>query len=253
MNSRLNQLHTIRSFELDLVIEILNSIGCKCGFTRILEIGAGTGWQAKKLSETGYLVDAIDLQTSNYKSQRIFDVLDYDGASIDFPDGSFDIIFSSNVLEHIPHVRQFQHEIKRVLKPNGVCIHLMPSATWRLWTNISYYFRIMKKLSTHRSPKSLFRESTRSDYKTLQKRSPLSKIFPSSHGEIGNCISEIYLFSRLYWKSFFKSCGWSNLNSHSNLLFYSGNSIFGSSMPLRIRYFLHFILGGSCNIYILKK
>jgi SAM-dependent methyltransferase len=238
---------------LESFIEILNSIGYKICSTRILEVGAGTGWQAKKLSEIGYDVHAIDLHTSNYNEQRIFDVMDYDGESIDFPDDYFDVIFSSNVLEHIPHIRRFQCEIKRVLKPSGVCIHLMPSATWRLWTNISYYFRVIKKLCTHSSPKSLFRESARCDYKSLRKRSLLSKVFPSSHGEIGNCISEIYFFSRFYWKAFFKSCGWSNLNTHSNMLFYSGNSIFGSSMSLRFRYLLHFILGGSCNIYILNK
>jgi uncharacterized UPF0146 family protein len=38
----------------------------------MLEIGAGTGWQAKALQERGFDIKTVDLATSNYKNDRIF-------------------------------------------------------------------------------------------------------------------------------------------------------------------------------------
>lgn len=60
-----------------------------------------------KLRESGFDVHAADLGHSNYKKDRIFPVPDYDGHHIPFADSTFDIVFSSNVMEHIPHVSDF--------------------------------------------------------------------------------------------------------------------------------------------------
>lgn len=44
-----------------------------------------------------------------------------DGMNLQFPDNSFDLVVSSNVLEHVPDPRRFISEAARVLKPNGLC------------------------------------------------------------------------------------------------------------------------------------
>src|SRR5262249_49941136 len=126
-------LANIRLYELERVSSHLRK-GLK-----VLEIGAGAGWQAKKLSELGVRVTAIDVPSSFYKPDQIWPVIQYDGVHIPFPNAYFDVIFSSNVLEHISHIESFQAELQRVLKPDGVAIHILPSASWRIASNIAHY------------------------------------------------------------------------------------------------------------------
>ncbi|HEU6449228.1 MAG TPA: class I SAM-dependent methyltransferase [Verrucomicrobiae bacterium] len=43
-----------------------------------------------------------------------------------FNDASYDFIYASHVLEHIPDDRKAIHEIRRVLKPNGIAVLPVP-------------------------------------------------------------------------------------------------------------------------------
>ena len=104
-------LANIRLYELDRVASYLRK-GAK-----VLEIGAGAGWQAKKLSERGLRVTAIDVASSYYKPDQVWPVIEYDGAHIPFPDNYFDIVFSSNVLEHIPDALIFDVELLSIKPP----------------------------------------------------------------------------------------------------------------------------------------
>lgn len=118
-------LKQIREYELGQVVSLMPQ------GSSVLEIGAGAGWQTKMLADKVFKVKAIDLEHSNYAEQRVWPVQNYDGVHIPFADNSFDFVFSSNVLEHIPHIEDFQIEIQRVLKSGGVAIHVLPTATWR--------------------------------------------------------------------------------------------------------------------------
>lgn len=55
------------------------------------------------------------------KGQIRLDLLD-----LDLPDGSFDAILCSHVLEHIPDDRRAMSELRRVLTPDGWCIVMVP-------------------------------------------------------------------------------------------------------------------------------
>src|SRR5438552_10461853 len=109
----------------------------------LLEIGAGTGWQSKALSKAGYRVEAVDLPATsdiiNHARSREWPIRDYDGAQLPFPDQSFDAVYSSNVLEHVVELNTLTAEMKRVLRPAGVALHLMPNRTWRLLSLATYY------------------------------------------------------------------------------------------------------------------
>ena len=133
-------LHIIRRHEIAFLKRHLPT------GVRILEIGGGTGFQAKLLAEHGYDVESIDIPQSNYAEERVFPVLDYDGATIPFPDDSFDVVFSSNVLEHIRDRVRLYAEIDRVLKPGGYGLHAMPTGVWRFWTITTYYLWAAQRL-----------------------------------------------------------------------------------------------------------
>lgn len=219
---------------------------------KILEIGSGAGWQAKQLASYGHEVEGIDVVGNyinyDYRDVRVWDVKIYDGKHIPFPEGTFDVVFSSNVLEHIPHVESFQREVNRVLKDEGLCIHVMPSASWRFWSSLTYYWVRIKGL--FRSGKGKSAPGTDTE---VAKVSLLRKLLPLRHGERGNVISELYLFSAYAWKSLFKKTGWKVVRIDKNRLFYTGEMALGRRLSLRARKKLSGILGSSCNIFYLEK
>lgn len=212
----LAHLEAIRNYELEVIVNMLPKGG------RLLEIGAGTGWQAKALEARGFEVSAIDVTVSNYKQDRVWPVIDYDGKIIPFSDHSFDIVFSSNTLEHIPHVKEFQSEIKRVLKPEGVALHVVPSATWRFWTNFTEILRY--------------------------------GVWPKAHGEHSpNVIAEVANFRKGWWSKLFRAAGWKIVRKTSNRIFYTGCSVMDARFSIGFRKGLSYLLGGSCNVFILRK
>jgi SAM-dependent methyltransferase len=52
------------------------------------------------------------------------------GAALNYADNSFDIVLSSQVLEHVEDVNQYMSEIKRVLRPGGIVL-LSTHGTWQ--------------------------------------------------------------------------------------------------------------------------
>lgn len=255
---------------------------------RVLEIGAGAGWQSRMFSELGFDVSAIDLESSQYRQQAVFDVKTYDGHRIPFGDASFDVVFSSNVLEHIPHVEEFQAEILRVLAPGGRAVHILPSASWRLWTTLTYYLtlpvRLLRRLARRSEPRSdpqfweevaeetgidqmdliEFAEFVADDPQAAEPRpefveqlrirlKELQRVTPPPHGEFGNFATEIYYFSRFRWKALFEREGFRVVASFRNGLFYTGYSLLGARLAIRVRSRLSRLLGSACRVYVLER
>src|SRR5262245_53622059 len=105
--------------ELLRLVELQSAIRDVPAAARVLELGAGTGWQARELSRRGYAVEAVDIPDGHYTRARIWPVRDYDGRRLPFEDGSFDLVFSSNVLEHVEGLPEHLAEQRRVLKEGG--------------------------------------------------------------------------------------------------------------------------------------
>src|SRR5713226_2516146 len=81
-------------------VELTGLYRCFRPGARILELGGANGLQAALLAGRGFQVDSIDV-AGRPRGQEHFPVRDYDGRHIPFDDGTFDHVFSSNVLEHI--------------------------------------------------------------------------------------------------------------------------------------------------------
>lgn len=111
------------------------------GKLRILEVGAGLGLLSIYLHKLGH--DVVALEPSglafgffNTTKQEVWKV-----AGSDIPilnenlaekltpakDGTFDFIFSVNVMEHIKEIKAATAAIIMVLKPNGVCVNSCPN------------------------------------------------------------------------------------------------------------------------------
>ncbi|MCP4217584.1 MAG: class I SAM-dependent methyltransferase [bacterium] len=262
----LEHLRKIREYEMEKILPDINA--CLPKGSRILEIGAGAGWQTWKLNQCGFVAEAIDVENSDYAGDCVCPVKNYDGEIIPFPDNYFDAVFSSNVFEHIPHLVRFQEEIKRVLKEDGTAFHILPSGSWRYWSNITHYIFVMqtvfKKLLSIARPPSPPEESqspgdglpqgdTRRTGKVGKMEYLKRSLFPERHGEEGNWLSEIYFFSRFRWNRLFKSTGWKKVKYFNNRLFYTGHSVLDSFLSIGARNKLSYLLGSSCHVYVLHR
>jgi hypothetical protein len=169
------------------------------------------------------------------------------------------------MLEHIPHVYAFQQELQRVLKDEGITIHILPTGAWRVWSCITHYpawiTRIISGLRRSKSSPAFGPSNSAVDcnvHPQNRKKHDWMQLvrnscFPPRHGEFGNCISEIYYFSKFRWSRLFRRAGWTVKAYRRNRLFYTGYTLFGSKLKLSIRHRLSYGLGSSCHIFVLEK
>jgi ubiquinone/menaquinone biosynthesis C-methylase UbiE len=94
---------------------------------KVLEIGCGLGTDGAQFVRAGAEYTGIDLTEAAIGLARERFVLsglpgDFrvsDAENLDFPDASFDLVYSHGVLHHTPDIEAAVGEIHRVLKPGG--------------------------------------------------------------------------------------------------------------------------------------
>ena len=88
-----------------------------------LVVGCGSGTEAATLARVlKATVIGIDNNAVFDPSAGSWADLRYgDATALEFPDGSFDLVYSYHVLEHIPQWQKALSEMRRVLKPGGWC------------------------------------------------------------------------------------------------------------------------------------
>lgn len=249
----INYLCSLREFELNQALSSFPS-PCEDGAKySVLEIGAGTGHQAKTLTQLGYNVTAIDIPDSAYRDQRVYPIFEFDGETLPVATGSIRVVFSSNVLEHIRDIDAFLDEMHRVVVPGGIAIHILPTPAWRFWTILGHYGRLTKKLASLLSGK----DSNRATKRTSQPVNTLTCLtgifFPPRHGERGMTLTEIFYYSHWWWKRKFESHRWQVSTSYPSGIFYTGAEIFAEHLPHSQRKKLSRCLGSACRVYVLHR
>lgn len=253
--SHLQSLVAIRQYELRRALSYFKSPDCDGRKLKVLEIGAGTGQQAQELQNAGYDVTAIDLESSCYRSVRVFDVIDYDGATIPASDGTFDVVFSSNVLEHVAAIDDFLEETKRVMAKEGIAIHILPSGTCKLWSIAAHYLWLSKRICAlfRKRKLSASESSCKGPRRPITAKEWLGTIAPLRHGERGNTVTEIFYFSRRWWKRKFREHGFKIVRADPNGLFYTMANSMTETITLNARSKLSKVLGSSCTIFLLTR
>jgi len=121
---------------------------------RVLEIGCGMGLHSELIARAGARLTSIDLSDTSVMatSRRLAlkgiesDVRLMDAEQLDFPDESFDFIWSWGVIHHSAHTGRVVRQIHRVLKTGGECrimvynlagmpayLTMMCEYSWKFW------------------------------------------------------------------------------------------------------------------------
>lgn len=124
----------IQRFETYLarLVPFASLAGCS-----VLDMGAGTGGLLLACQQHGAsrLVGIeVDRELHKLAQLRLADTgIDYlltDGDTVPLPDASFDVIFSTHVIEHVVSPSRYLSEVVRLLKPDGVVLLSCPNRIW---------------------------------------------------------------------------------------------------------------------------
>jgi SAM-dependent methyltransferase len=92
---------------------------------RVLDFGCGAGNMVEEYCAAGYEAFGCDLRLGS-ESERLR-LIDAETHLLPFADNNFDFVFSDQVLEHVQdHALAFA-EIKRVMKPGAISLHIFPA------------------------------------------------------------------------------------------------------------------------------
>jgi SAM-dependent methyltransferase len=119
-----------------VVDEVIRSLGLPPG-ARILDAGCGSGRNMVELAPYGN-VTGVDVSPASVDVAKARDVGEAMVASLSeplpFPDASFDLAVSLDVLEHIDDDRSVLRELRRVIRPGGRLLVTVPAYPW-LWSS----------------------------------------------------------------------------------------------------------------------
>lgn len=130
-------------------------------FQYALELGAGDGSQSVTIAKYCDRLICTEKDEKSQILQRQMTNVEYalcDAQDLSrFNDSTFDLVFSSNMLEHIQDVGRCLRECKRVLNADGLMLHLMPSRWWKIFnTGLGILKRIRPNI--HGASTSIWQE-----------------------------------------------------------------------------------------------
>jgi SAM-dependent methyltransferase len=111
--------------------------------SRVLDLGAGAGIvRQMDVRDTTATVCGVDLDRRVGANPFLHAACVGDAARLPYRDGSFDVVFANNVLEHLPAPLAVFREVRRVLTPGGCFLFKTP--------NRYHYVPAIAALTPHR-------------------------------------------------------------------------------------------------------
>jgi 2-polyprenyl-3-methyl-5-hydroxy-6-metoxy-1,4-benzoquinol methylase len=109
-------------------IEVLTALGAAPG-QRLLDFGCSWGYGSWLFAQNGFVVDSFELPgpRATYAREHLnVNVLPSMGAAVQ---GTYDIFFSSHVLEHLPNVSEAVRNAMNLLRTGGLFVAFVPNGS----------------------------------------------------------------------------------------------------------------------------
>jgi 2-polyprenyl-6-hydroxyphenyl methylase/3-demethylubiquinone-9 3-methyltransferase len=122
------------SYDVSRRISLIGSLlPAERGQMTCLEVGCGTGIVSRFLGEMVGELTVVDI--SGVLARQVGESLNcrwgqQDACALSVPDGSYDLVVSSEVIEHTPDPQRALREMCRVLRPGGCLVVTTPNKLW---------------------------------------------------------------------------------------------------------------------------
>ena len=202
-------LHRFRSRQFDRIFG-----ACPAhAFPRGLEIGAGDGYQSRLLATRVSALTCTELNERRLQPTPVegitYRICDAERIDDYFPPQTFDLVFSSNLLEHLPDVHSCLLRVKSCLRDDGISIHCMPNVVWKSCNILLAYpnkmVELIERVTAVGHQTQVAHEVHHSNLKT---HAPARRfrILPSVHGVSRSHFEEFINFSKHRWIRVFEMC-----------------------------------------------
>ncbi|MGA3018008.1 MAG: methyltransferase domain-containing protein [Bryobacteraceae bacterium] len=140
--------------EIASAMQYAESLGLPAGRGHALDFGCGAGRLTQALAGYFDRVTGVDISPAmielarqyNRAGERCACVVNGEEHLRQFADGSFDLIYSRIVLQHLParQARRYIREFVRLLRPRGLALFQLPArlASPRLWSRIGFHLNL---------------------------------------------------------------------------------------------------------------
>jgi len=108
---------------------------------RVLDVGCGLGLYVRRFRNVAAEVHGVDVDPERVReaSLELPNIREASAESLPYPDASFDVVLSHEVLEHVPSDRAAVREALRVLKPGGRLVVFVPNRLYPFETHGAYW------------------------------------------------------------------------------------------------------------------
>jgi 2-polyprenyl-3-methyl-5-hydroxy-6-metoxy-1,4-benzoquinol methylase len=191
----------------------------------MLEVGSGDGFMASLLAPLGKTLITTEPTPGCATHAAHLPRMQCSVTDLPFDDHSFDFVFSSSVLEHVRDREAAFAELRRVLRPDGVMVHLMPSPTWKLLQLAFFYPHLVLsglELLGGQGEVITGTEDWRQHAKNASWWHNIKQHgIPHVHGEYSNHLTEWLGFHANTWADLFRGAGF-DVHACLSLPLYSG-------------------------------
>lgn len=181
----------------------------------VLEIGSGDGVLTEHLART--FGDVVPTDVLPRKRGAVVCIAD--AQRLPFKSGHFNLVFSSNVLEHIPDLHASLAELRRVTASDAVMLHTMPTPVWKLLQfaahplnalNRTVLRRLLDRAALDSKDRDGASASTGEEH-DARDRGVADRIrrilWPAVHGTSRSHLEELLTFQAARWRRAFAAAG----------------------------------------------
>jgi len=208
----------LRERELEIIFKRLGHARFQFG----LELGSGSGFQGRLLVNR-YVEKLVCTDLNEERLKQIthegieYRTVDAERLKGEFEEDTFDFVFASNLLEHLPDPKKCLSSIEKVLRDDGVFVCTVPTRLFVLLLILLYIPKKAHNIVVNRewskicSYRKGTKESTKRNNLKAQPASGVNSIwryiYPAPHGISSNLLAELVVFGKCHWLNHLNSSG----------------------------------------------